>query len=96
MGQQQNVVAPCGLYCGACSTYAAGKRGDSERLKEFASLVSQYRGRDHHDARFREPVWSWRCHRGNAIATPEPNVADGLADSRSRFLPCENETDRIR
>jgi len=46
MGQEQkNLAAPCGLYCGACSIYVAGKRGDSKRLEQMASGLAQYYGR---------------------------------------------------
>jgi len=44
--EQQNLAAPCGLYCGACSAYVARKRGDTERLEELAKYVAQYRGQE--------------------------------------------------
>lgn len=40
--QRQNLAAPCGLYCGACSAYVAGKRGDTKRLEDLAKRVAQY------------------------------------------------------
>ena len=47
MGQERlNLVPPCGLYCGACVTYIACERGDSERLVELAKRISKYRGQD--------------------------------------------------
>lgn len=46
MGQEQKyLAAPCGLYCGACSIYVAGKRGDSKRLEQMASSLAEYLGR---------------------------------------------------
>jgi len=46
MGQEQkNLAAPCGLYCGACSIYIAGKRGDSKRLEQMAVGLAEYVGR---------------------------------------------------
>jgi len=47
MGQERlNLVPPCGLYCGACVTYIACERGDSERLVELAKRFSKYRGQE--------------------------------------------------
>lgn len=43
--EQQNLAAPCGLYCGACSIYVAGRRGDSKRLDQIATGMAQYLGR---------------------------------------------------
>ena len=43
--EQQNLAAPCGLYCGACLIYVAGRRGDSERLEQIAKGMAQYLGR---------------------------------------------------
>jgi len=40
--EQQNPAAPCGLYCGACSIYVAGRRGDSKRLEQIAKGMAQY------------------------------------------------------
>jgi len=44
MEKKKNLVAPCGLYCGACMIYHANKRGDTEfltQIKErFSKLVS--------------------------------------------------------
>ncbi len=37
-------VAPCGLYCGACSIRSAYNRHDSELLKAMADGVSLYLG----------------------------------------------------
>jgi len=42
--EQQNPAAPCGLYCGACSIYVAGRRGDSKRLEQIAKGMAQYLG----------------------------------------------------
>jgi len=44
--ERNNLAAPCGLYCGACSIYVAGKRGDSKRLEQMVSGLSQYAGRE--------------------------------------------------
>ena len=44
--EQQNLAAPCGLYCGACSAYVAGRRGDTGRLEDLAKRVAQYRGQE--------------------------------------------------
>jgi len=47
MGQERmNLVAPCGLYCGACVNYVAYRRGDSDRLVELAKRFSKYRGHE--------------------------------------------------
>ena len=43
--KQQNPAAPCGLYCGACSIYVAGIRGDSKRLEQIARAMAEYLGR---------------------------------------------------
>ena len=43
--EQQNLAAPCGLYCGACSIYVAGRKGDSKRLEQIAKGMAQYLGR---------------------------------------------------
>lgn len=43
--EQQNLAAPCGLYCGACSIYVAGRRGDSKRLEQIARVMAEYLGR---------------------------------------------------
>ncbi len=44
--KQKNLAAPCGLYCGACSMYIAGKRGDSKRLEQMLSGLAQYYGKE--------------------------------------------------
>lgn len=41
----KNLAAPCGLYCGACTIYRVGKRGDSSRLKQIAAILTQHMGR---------------------------------------------------
>ncbi|MCW3992246.1 MAG: DUF3795 domain-containing protein [Candidatus Bathyarchaeota archaeon] len=41
----RNLAAPCGLFCGACSVYVAGKRGDTERLEQIAGRAAARRGR---------------------------------------------------
>ena len=47
MGQEKkDLVAPCGLYCGACSIYVAGKRSDSKRLEQMLVGLAQYSGRE--------------------------------------------------
>ncbi len=38
------LAAPCGLYCGACSIYVAGKRGDAEFLETAATGLADYLG----------------------------------------------------
>jgi len=43
--EQRNLAVPCGLYCGACSIYIAGKRGDYKRLEQMAGSLSEYVGR---------------------------------------------------
>ncbi len=43
--EHQNPAAPCGLYCGACSIYVAGRRGDSKRLEQIARIMAEYLGR---------------------------------------------------
>lgn len=42
--KKQNLVAPCGLYCGACFIYLAAQRGDSESLEWVAKGLSEQRG----------------------------------------------------
>ena len=42
--QRKELAAPCGLYCGACSTYIARKRGDEEALKAMAECIAEARG----------------------------------------------------
>ena len=32
-------AAPCGLYCGACTIYLAGKRGDTQLLEQMAQVL---------------------------------------------------------
>jgi len=39
--KKQNLTAPCGLYCGACLIYLAGKRGDSGLLQQIAKGLSE-------------------------------------------------------
>ena len=43
--EQQNLIAPCGLYCGACTIRLAGKRGDTKLLEQIAEVLSVQRGR---------------------------------------------------
>jgi hypothetical protein len=33
--EEEKLVAPCGLYCGACSIRLAGKRGGLKLLKQI-------------------------------------------------------------
>jgi len=42
--ERVNLVAPCGLYCGACSTYVARKRGDEEALDTMAKRITEHLG----------------------------------------------------
>ncbi len=42
--KKQNLAAACGLYCGACFIYLAGKRGDSESLAWIATGLSEQLG----------------------------------------------------
>lgn len=44
--QMRNLAAPCGLYCGACVTYVAGRSGDAERLEDLTRRFAQYRGQE--------------------------------------------------
>ena len=44
MKEKKILVAPCGLYCGACSIRSAYNRQDSELLKAMADGVSLYLG----------------------------------------------------
>ena len=44
MKEKRILVAPCGLYCGACSIRSAYNRHDSELLKAMADGVSLYLG----------------------------------------------------
>jgi len=39
--KRRNLVAPCGLYCGACVMYCANKRGDSESLEQIAKTLPE-------------------------------------------------------
>ncbi len=42
--EHRKLAAPCGLYCGACSTYVARKRGDKAALNAVAKRISERRG----------------------------------------------------
>ena len=42
--ERNKLAAPCGLYCGACSTYIARKRGDEVALNAVAKRIAEYRG----------------------------------------------------
>ena len=42
--ERRQLVAPCGLYCGACSIYTARKRGDAAALDVWAKRVTERRG----------------------------------------------------
>ena len=42
--ERRKLAAPCGLYCGACSTYIARKRGDEAALTAVAKRVAENRG----------------------------------------------------
>jgi len=39
--EKRDIAAPCGLYCGACTIYLAGKRGDRQLLGQIAQSLSQ-------------------------------------------------------
>jgi hypothetical protein len=41
---KRKLAAPCGLYCGACSTYIARKRDDKAALNAVAKRVAERRG----------------------------------------------------
>lgn len=41
---ERNRAAPCGLYCGACSTYIARQRGDRARLSTIAKRIGEQKG----------------------------------------------------
>ena len=43
--EHKNLAASCGLYCGACSVYIAGKMGDSKRLEQVAGRLAEHLGR---------------------------------------------------
>ncbi len=45
-GKRQNLAAVCGLYCGACVMYLAGKRGDTESLAQMAEAISAQEGQE--------------------------------------------------
>jgi hypothetical protein len=40
----KNLIAPCGLYCGACSVRFATKQNDSDLLNMIAASVNEYLG----------------------------------------------------
>ena len=40
----EKLIAPCGLYCGACSIRLAGKRGDLKLLKQIAEVLTIQQG----------------------------------------------------
>ena len=42
--ERQNLAAPCGVYCGACSAYVAFHRGNSGRLEEIARSIAERQG----------------------------------------------------
>jgi hypothetical protein len=44
--EHEELVAPCGLYCGACSIRLAGRRGDHELLKQIAEVVAVQQGQE--------------------------------------------------
>jgi hypothetical protein len=41
-----NLVAVCGLYCGACSIYWATQNEDEQKLKDFAEGLTAKTGKD--------------------------------------------------
>ena len=43
--EQKNLIACCGLYCGACPIYDTGKRGDLKHLGQIARAMADYLGR---------------------------------------------------
>jgi len=43
--EQEKLIAPCGLYCGACSIRLAGKRGDLNLLNQIAEVLTAQEGR---------------------------------------------------
>jgi len=42
--KRSSMVAPCGLYCGACSILLAGQRADTGLLEQIAKVLSEQRG----------------------------------------------------
>lgn len=42
--EQEELVAPCGLFCGACSIRLAGKRGDANLLNQIAEVLTAQQG----------------------------------------------------
>lgn len=42
--EEKGLIAPCGLYCGACIIRSAVARGDPEELKQFAAGMALYVG----------------------------------------------------
>ncbi len=44
--KNQDLVAVCGLYCGACSIYRATQDGNEEKLKDFAQGLSARTGKN--------------------------------------------------
>lgn len=42
--EQEKLIAPCGLYCGACSIRLAGKRRDQQLLAQIAEVLTIQQG----------------------------------------------------
>jgi hypothetical protein len=43
--ESRNWVAPCGLYCGACTIRLAGKSGHRQLLEEIAAVLTSREGK---------------------------------------------------
>lgn len=39
--ENQNLVAACGLYCGACGLYIATQENDTEKILQYAMILKQ-------------------------------------------------------
>ncbi len=44
-GRQDDLIAPCGLYCGACTIRLAGQRGDAKLLAQIAEALTIQQGK---------------------------------------------------
>lgn len=42
--EREKLIAPCGLYCGACSILLAGKRRDQRLLEQIAEVLTIQQG----------------------------------------------------
>ena len=43
---EKKLVAPCGIYCGACNDYISYTTGDEEAMKKAVFEVSRAQGRN--------------------------------------------------